>query len=106
MILGELLFSHSTEVYSGIDPRPAKDATFSFNITQVSSSGSPSLTIKIYTKNVDEDSWGTAVGTISNITTTGIQSVAVTGLKEQVKVGYTMGGTNAWCRVLTYAPAF
>ncbi len=106
MILGELLFSHATECFSGIDARPAKDATFSFNITQLSSSGSPSLTIKIYTKNVDEDSWGSAVGTISSITTTGPQTVAVTGLKEQVRVGYTRAGTNAWGRCLTYPPAF
>ncbi len=100
MLLGELVFSNSDAVLSATDARPAKDATFSVNVTQISGT-SPSLAIAIEHKNSDEDTWST-VDSFTAITAKGVYTKAVTGLKEQVRLKLTMSGTNAWARVFTY----
>ena len=107
MFLGELIFSSADIVYSPIVPRPALAAAFTFQVTQISTSGSPSLAITIEHRNNDETSFSTAVAlaAITSISSVDTYAATVANLRDLVRIKYVMSGTNTWARVFTFTPA-
>jgi hypothetical protein len=69
--------------------------------------GSPTMTVTVEHKNLDDTSWTSAV-VFSAITTTGVKSADATALKEQLRFKFEISATNAWEGVymLVAAPAW
>jgi len=83
--------------YSPTFPRGGLSATFVVQVLQLV--GSPTLTVTVEHKNIEDTSWTTA-GTFSAITTVSVAKLDVSSLKEQIRFGYAITATNAWEGVL------
>ena len=80
-----------TALYSPAFPRGGEAALFSAEV--LAKIGSPSLSIDIEHKNTEDTSW-TSAGTFTAITTTGVFTQDITGLKEEIRIKFTMTGTD------------
>lgn len=104
MLIGELIQTSTTPVYSPPVPRGGDTGLFAIDALQVST-GSPSLAVEIQHKNYSETSWGSA-GAFSAITATGLSTQSVSGLKEQVRLKFTMSGSGDWERIFVLDPSW
>jgi hypothetical protein len=70
-------------------------------------SGSPTMVVTVEHKNVDETSWSTA-GTFSSVTSTGVATLDVTSLKEEIRIAFTFsaGSAGDFYHVVVSAPAW
>lgn len=107
MIVGTSIIhpGSATAYYSPSFPRGGEAANFSLDTTQVS--GSPTLGILVEHKNYDEVTWGTA-GTFTSITTTGVSTLDVTGIKEELRLKYAFsaGSAGDLVHLVVAAPAW
>ena len=78
--------------YSPSFPRGGESALFSLEVTH-KMGGSPSLTVEVEHKNEEDTVWSSA-GAFTAITTTGVKSKDVSGLKEECRFKYTPTGTD------------
>lgn len=104
MLIGELIQTSATAVYSPPVPRGGAAGLFAVDALQVST-GSPSLAVDIEHKNYADTSWTTA-GSFSAITATGLSTQYVSGLKEEVRLKFTMSGAGEWERIFVLDPSW
>ncbi len=104
MLLGEVIYTNTDPVYTPPIKRVSDKAAFTIEVLQVAGT-SPSLAIDIEHKNFDESAWASA-GIFTALTAVGVGAKTVSGLKEQLRLKFTMSGTNAWERIFVYEPNF
>ena len=93
-----------TGVYSPPFPSGGESALFSVEV--LAAIGSPSLAISVETKNTEDTTWGVA-GSFTAITALGVAPKDVSGLKEEVRLKFTMSGTDGDAfNMLVPAPAW
>ena len=80
-----------TSLYSPSFPSGGESALFSVEV--LAAIGTPSLAISIETKNTEDTTWGVA-GSFAAITTLGVVPKDVSTLKEEVRLKFTMSGTD------------
>ena len=100
----KLIFSHADPVYTPAQPRPASTGLFAFNVTQVSSSGSPSLVVTVQHKDSNDSTWGNHTDFAAVTTAGAVAPLSCANLKEQIRLKLVMGGTNAWERIFITPP--
>ena len=105
-VLGDTLVhdgSGTTPFYTPPFQRGGEAAVFTVEVTHLQ--GSPSLTVTLQHKNVEDSSWS-AVGAFSAITTVGVATKELSGLKEELRFAFTLTATVAgdWLHVLIPAP--
>jgi len=76
-------------------PRGGLAATFVLQALQRVGPTPPSLTAVVETKNSDDTTWTTA-GTFAAITSIGVYTLDVTGLKEEVRISYILTASQPW----------
>ena len=107
MIVGTLItvMGGVTPFYSPSFPRGSEAALFSLEVTHKMGS-SPSLAVAIEHKNEDDTTWASA-GSFAAITTTGVPTKDVSGLKEELRLSFLPTGTDGDAfHVLVPAPAW
>ena len=93
-----------TAVYSPPFPSGGESALFSVEI--LAKIGSPNLAIDIETKNTEDTTWGVA-GSFAAITALGVATKDVSTLKEEIRIKFTMSGTDGHAfYLLMPAPAW
>jgi len=105
-LLGELLLRNDAATYTTAIPRLADSATFRIDVvTFHDAGGSPSVTVTIEHRNQNENNWSTAE-TFTAITTTGLASRTVSGLRDLVrlKFQFTAGPAASYARFLILPP--
>ena len=80
-----------TALYSPSFPRGGEAALFSAET--LAKIGAPSLTIDVEHKNFDDTTW-TSAGTFSAITSLTVSTKDLSGLKEEIRLKFTMTGTD------------
>ena len=97
--------SGTTAYYSPSFPRGGEAAVFSIDVTHMS--GGPTLNVAVEHKNVEDTSWGTA-DSFSGITTTGLATKDISGLKEELRLAFTFsaGSAGNFFHVIVPAPAW
>jgi len=80
-----------TALYSPTFPRGGEAALFS--VQTLAKIGSPALSIDIEHKNTEDTTW-TSAGTFASISTLNLFSQDITGLKEEIRIKFTMTGTD------------
>lgn len=95
----------TTAYYSPSFPRGGEAAVFSVDVTHMR--GGPTMVVTVEHKNVEDTSWSTA-GTFSNITTTGLATKDISGLKEEIRFAFTFtaGSAGEFFHVIVPAPAW
>jgi hypothetical protein len=85
-----LIKSDETDIiYTAPFPRGGLAALFTVEATQVA--GSPTLNLQVEHKNRNETAWA-AAGAFSDITTEGVYTQDVTGIKQQVRIAAALSG--------------
>jgi hypothetical protein len=85
-----LIKSDETDtIYTAPFPRRGQAALFTVEATQVA--GSPTLSLEVQHKNRDETVW-LGAGTFSSITTEGVYTQDITGIKQRVRIAATLSG--------------
>ena len=93
-----------TALYSPSFPRGGEAALFSVEVLALL--GSPSIAIAIEHKNMDDTSW-TVAGSFSTISTAAVHTVDLSGLKEEIRLKFTLTGTDGdGCNMLVAEPAW
>lgn len=108
MIIGTTIIhdgTGTTPYYSPAFPRGGDAALFSIDVTH--EGGSPTMVVKVEHKNAVDAAFELA-GTFSGITSTGVVSLDVTGLKELVRLSYefSAGDAGDFFHVVVPAPAW
>jgi hypothetical protein len=96
----------TTPYYSPAFPRGGDAALFSVDVTH--EGGSPTMVVTVEHKNEMDTSWST-LGTFSNITTTGLETLDIDGsIKEVVRFKFTFsaGSAGDFFHVIVPAPAW
>jgi hypothetical protein len=95
----------TTAYYSPSFRRGGEAAVFSVEATH--KGGTPTLTVVVEHKNVEDTSWGTA-DTFSAIAATGLATKDISGLKEELRFAFTFasGNLNDFFHVIVAAPAW
>ncbi len=101
---GELIFTNATTIYTVPEAPGGTRGLFALHIYQVGGT-SPSLAVAIETKDVTDASW-TNVGSFAAATAVGTIMKYASGLKQRVRLAFTMSGTNAWERYRKYAVSY
>ena len=85
--------------------REALDATFSLETTHFICSGSVVVTVEH--KDFADASWATA-DTFASIAGTGVETLTVSGLKEEIrfKFGFSGGGPKEFAHIVVAAPTW
>ena len=81
--------------YSPTFPRGGLAALLVIQALQRVGSTPPSLAVTVEHKNSDDTTWTTA-GSFSAITSIGVYSLDVTGIKEEVRITYTITATQVY----------
>ena len=93
-----------TSLYSPLFPSGGESALFSVEV--LAKIGSPSLAIDVETKNTEDTTWGVA-GSFAAITGLGVATKDVSTLKEELRIKFTMSGTDGHAfNMLMPAPAW
>lgn len=87
MLMGQMIPYNSSTLFSPPFGRGGEQGTFYIDIKHKTGTAI-SMGIELQHKNTDDTSWGSA-GNFSAITTTGLKSLNVSGLKEQLRYAYT-----------------
>jgi len=87
----DLFVMGGTALYSPSFPRGGEAALFSVEV--LAKIGSPSLAIDVEHKNTEDTAWSSA-GAFTSITTLGVASQDISGLKEEIRIKFTMTGTD------------
>lgn len=95
MVIGTTLLKNATAYYSPTFGRGGLGAVFSCEVLQGTSF---TLDIDVEHKNVEDTTW-TSLGAFSQFTGAGVDVKDLTGLKEQVRFKYTVGGAQAYSYV-------
>jgi hypothetical protein len=91
MVIGITLLKMSGGSYeSPTFMRQGLSATFSVDIMKLTAT---SLLIDVEHKNIEDTSWSSA-GTFASITSTGVKSVNIGTLKEQIRFVYTITASD------------
>jgi len=106
--IGQTLFV-GAEIYSAWMPREADYCVFWGEL--IDKSGSPTLTVTIYHKNIEDDGDGDAIGTPNNFTLSGTDTIksldATAGLKEMVRFKFAVTGTSGdWIHYRMLTPVW
>ena len=93
-----------TALYSPSFPSGGESALFSVEVLALI--GTPSLAISVETKNTEDTTWGVAAS-FTAITAAGVATKDVSALKEEVRLKFTMSGTDGEAfNLLVPAPAW
>ena len=85
--------------------RGGEAALFSLEVTHKMGT-SPSLTVEVDHKNLEDTTWSSA-GSFTAITSTGVKTKDITGLKEECRFKFTATGTDGDAfHVIMAAPAW
>ena len=106
MIIGFNLFvMGGAAFYSPSFGRGGEAALFSVELLALL--GSPTIAIDVEHKNVEDTTWASA-GSFTAITTTGVHTKDLSGLKEELRFKYTpTSATNGdGCNMIVPAPAW
>jgi hypothetical protein len=105
MVVGTTILRMGATAFSSPQfPRGGFSAVFSLECTHIK--GSPTLTVTVQHRNVEDTVWATA-GTFSAITTTGVYTLDVTDIKEIVRLSYGIAGSDLeGFHVIVAAPAW
>lgn len=103
-IIGEVLIRSGNTVRSGVESRAGYGARLDVDTLQIVSGpggfNPTTLDITLQHKNFNEDAWVTA-GSFTQITDTGLSSLNVTDLRQQVRFELEANGEpGGWVRVL------
>ena len=90
MLVGVTLINSSSSYYCPGFARAGE--TLSLTVEVMNLEGSATLDIDVQHKNSGDTTW-TSAGTFTQIGSTGISTEDVTGLKEQIRLKYDVGGT-------------
>jgi hypothetical protein len=92
MLVGQyfMRFGAGVTQYSPSFPRGGEAAVFSIEILALISG--TSITLAVEHKNLEDTNWG-SLGNV-NATSVGVWPLSVTGLKEEVRLTYVVGGNN------------
>jgi hypothetical protein len=94
MIIGTMLMKmNGLACYSPTFGRGGNAAVFTCEVLDISGS-SPTLDIDVEHKNVEDTAW-TSLVAFSQITSVGLKTAEDTGVKEQLRFKYPVGGTPA-----------
>ena len=106
MVVGTTLIVSTTGAayYSPTFPRGGEAALFSVEVTQVHS---VSFTVDVEHRNEEDTTW-TSAGAFTAVTATGVSTKDITGIKELVRLKYTVTGTagSAMVHFIMPAPAW
>ena len=92
MITGFWTFvAGGTALYSPTLGRGGEAAVFSAET--LAKIGAPSLALEVEHKNTEDTTW-TSAGTFTSITTLGVATKDISGLKEELRFKFTMTGTD------------
>ena len=80
-----------TALYSPSFGRGGEAAVFSAET--LAKIGAPSLALEVEHKNTEDTTW-TSVGTFTSITTLGVATKDISGLKEELRFKFTLTGTD------------
>ena len=108
MIVGSTISHDGTGTspyYTSSFARGGEAATFALDVTQ--EGGTPNMTVKVEHKNYADTSYTTA-GTFTAITATGVNTLDVTGLKEEIRLSFEFasGSLGDFFHVVMAAPAW
>ena len=109
MIVGTTIFhdgSGTAPFFSPSFPRGGLAAVFSMDVTH-KNGASLAMLVDVEHKNEDEVTFGSA-GTFSSITATGIKTLDVIDIKEEVRLAFTFtaGSAGNFYHVVLSAPAW
>ena len=93
MVVGITLLKSATSYYSPTFGRGGLGAIFSCEVLMVGTSGT--LDIDVEHKNA-EDTTFSPLGVFTQFTAAGVDIKNLTGIKEQVRFKFTIGGTQAY----------
>jgi hypothetical protein len=96
MVVGTTLLKNASIYYSPQFSRGGNSAVFQCECLIIGTNGT--LGIDVEHKNSDDISF-TTLGSFTSIVAPGVTDVAVTGIKEQLRFAYTVGGTQAYSYV-------
>src|SRR5262249_5502648 len=102
--LGEFLYTSGTAVYTPVVDRVSNKVAITVEVIQISGT-TPTLDIDIEHKNGVDSSWSTAAS-FTQMTTAGVYSKSATGLKEQIRLKLTQGGSSASSRIFVFHPSW
>jgi len=95
MVIGEtLLKMGGTAYYSPTFGRGGLSAVFSCEVLQVTG-GSPTFDVTVEHKNIADLNFAT-LGSFTQFTAAGVDTKNLSGIKEQVRFKYLVGGTNSY----------
>lgn len=105
MVVGTTILKMGSGVfYSPQFSRGGLAAEFSLECTH--EAGAANMTVDVEHRNSSDTAWA-VVGTFGSITATGVYALNVTGIKEIVRVAYTLTGTDlTGFHVILGAPAW
>ena len=85
MMRGFNLFKMDGNVYDSYEfPRESLSAVFALNV--IALEGTPTVTISVAQRDFTGTGW-TVAGTYSDITTTGVKTLEISGLQQMLKYG-------------------
>lgn len=105
MVVGiTLLKLDGSDYFSPTFSRGGLSALFSLEVLIITATA---LGVIVEHKNLEDTSFTTA-GTFSSITSTGVKTLTVTGLKEEIRLKFTLTGSNAYdaVHINVLAPAW
>ncbi len=87
--------------------REALNATFSLDVTHFYAAGIGAVVVTVEHKNLADTSWA-AADAFPNITSTGVEALTVTDLKEEIrlKVAFSGGAPNDFAHLVVAAPTW
>ncbi len=93
MLVGQyfMRFGAGVYQYSPTFPRGGLSAVFAVEVFALISGAS--LDVAVQYKNADETSW-TTFGSAISVSTTGVHTLEVTGIKEEVRLRFSVGGAD------------
>jgi len=110
MIDGTTIFHSDTGTdayYTPPFPRGGLAATFTVDVTHIRAATSLTFVVGVEHKNSDDTTWA-GLATLSNITSTGVATKDVSGIKEQVRLSFTFstGVAGDFVHIIAQAPSW
>lgn len=93
MLDGFFIFKGTVSKFTPPFPRGGLAALFGINLQDLWGA-SPALDCEVQHKNFDDTSW-TTLASFTTMSTIGIHTADVTGLKEEIRLKFTVAGTAA-----------
>lgn len=117
MLLGELLTTTATPVYTPATPRTGQKMVLNFDVLQIDATSGQSLAIDFEHKNIEDSAWtaysggtwypagrGSPFTNKSTNSSANAETYVMENPKELVRVKLTLSGAQASARVFIFSP--